>query len=178
MDSTWIVVAHEAGARFFENHGRGTGLELVEEIEHPDGRARDRDMASDRPGRSFRKTSGDPSRASMGQSEGPHDRAVSDFARAWWPKLNEHQRCPRSESIEQARSKDVRRRRWFLESMNGLFHSTAHRLSARWRALGEETSMQSVIASSCERLARFTSWCSVARSVRAWCAIDGTAPSR
>ena len=89
MDSTWIVVAHEAGARFFENHGRGTGLELVEEIEHADGRARDRDMASDRPGRSFRKTSGDPSRASMGQSEGPHDRAVSDFARAVAEKLKD-----------------------------------------------------------------------------------------
>ncbi len=88
-DSTWIVVAHEAGARFFENLGRGTGLELVEEIEHPEGRARDRDMASDRPGRSFRKNSGDPSRASMSQSEGPHDRAVSDFARAVADKLKD-----------------------------------------------------------------------------------------
>ncbi len=89
MDSTWIVVAHEAGARFFENLGRGTGLELVEEIEHPDGRARDRDMASDRPGRSFRKNSGDPSRASMSQSEGPHDRAVADFARALANRLKD-----------------------------------------------------------------------------------------
>jgi protein required for attachment to host cells len=89
MDSTWIVVAHEAGARFFENLGRGTGLELVEEIEHPDGRARDRDLASDRPGRSFRKNSGDPSRASMSQSEGPHDRAVADFARALANRLKD-----------------------------------------------------------------------------------------
>ena len=89
MDSTWIVVAHEAGARFFENLGRGTGLELVEEVEHPDGRARDRDMASDRPGRSFRKNSADPSRASMSQSEGPHDRAVADFARALADKLKD-----------------------------------------------------------------------------------------
>ena len=89
MDSTWIVVAHEAGARFFEHQGRGTGLELVEEIEHPDGRARDRDMASDRPGRSFRKSSGDPSRSSMGEGEGPHDRAVSDFARAVAEKLKD-----------------------------------------------------------------------------------------
>lgn len=89
MTSTWIVVAHEAGARFFENRGRGTGLELVEEVEHPEGRARDRDMASDRPGRSFRKNSGDPGRASMGQSEGPHDRAVSDFARALADKLKD-----------------------------------------------------------------------------------------
>jgi len=89
MTSTWIVVAHEAGARFFENRGRGTGLELIEEVEHPEGRARDRDMASDRPGRSFRKNSGDPSRASLSQSEGPHDRAVSDFARALADKLQD-----------------------------------------------------------------------------------------
>jgi protein required for attachment to host cells len=46
-------------------------------------------MASDRPGRAFRKNSGDPSRASMGQSEGPHDRAVSDFARALADKLKD-----------------------------------------------------------------------------------------
>ncbi|MBW1907692.1 MAG: host attachment protein [Deltaproteobacteria bacterium] len=91
MTSTWIVVAHEAGARFFENRGRGTGLELIEEVEHPEGRARDRDMASDRPGRSFRKNSGDPSRASLSQSEGPHDRAVSDFARALADKLQDAQ---------------------------------------------------------------------------------------
>ena len=87
--NTWIVVAHDAGARVFETHGRGTGLALVEEIEHPEGRARDRDMASDRPGRAFRKNSGDPGRASMSQSEGPHDRAVSDFARALAEKLKD-----------------------------------------------------------------------------------------
>jgi protein required for attachment to host cells len=46
-------------------------------------------MASDRPGRSFRKNSGDPSRASMSQSEGPHERAVSDFARALAEKLKD-----------------------------------------------------------------------------------------
>ncbi len=87
MNSTWILVAHEAGARVFENHGPGTGLTLVESIEHPEGRARDRDIDSDRPGRSFRKNSGDPRRASMSQSEGPHDRVVADFARALADKL-------------------------------------------------------------------------------------------
>jgi len=87
MMKTWILVAHEAGARIFANHGPGKGLTLVESIEHPEGRARDRDLKSDRPGRSFRKDSGDPRRASMGQSEGPHDRAVSDFARGLAEKL-------------------------------------------------------------------------------------------
>ena len=87
MAKTWILVAHDAGARVFENRGPGKGLDLLETIDHPEGRERDRDLKSDRPGRSFRKDSGDPRRASMSRTEGPHDRAVSDFARALAVKL-------------------------------------------------------------------------------------------
>jgi protein required for attachment to host cells len=89
MGNTWILVAHEGGARLFANDGIGNGLALVESIDHPKGRARDRDLASDRPGRSFRKNSGDPRRASMGQSESPHDRVVSDFSRELADKLRQ-----------------------------------------------------------------------------------------
>ena len=87
MAKTWILVGHDAGARVFENYGPGKGLELVETIEHPEGRLRDRDIDSDRPGRSFRKDSGDPRRAAMSRGESPHDRAISDFARALADKL-------------------------------------------------------------------------------------------
>jgi len=87
MANTWILVAHDAGARVFANRGPGKGLELIEAIDHPEGRARDRDIVSDRPGRSFRKDSGDPRRASMSGSQGPRDRVVSDFARALAGKL-------------------------------------------------------------------------------------------
>jgi protein required for attachment to host cells len=87
MAKTWILVAHDAGARVFENRGPGKGLDLLEMIEHPEGRERNRDIKSDRPGRSFRKDSGDPRRASMSGSESPHERAVSDFARALAAKL-------------------------------------------------------------------------------------------
>lgn len=89
MTTTWILVAHEGGARLFANDGPGKGLALVETIDHPEGRTHERDMVSDRPGRSFRKDSGDPRRASMGQSEGPHDRAVADFARLLAQKLEQ-----------------------------------------------------------------------------------------
>jgi len=87
MANTWILVAHDAGARVFANRGPGKGLELIETIDHPEGRARDRDLVSDRPGRSFRKDSGDPRRAAMSRNEGPHDRAVSSFARTLTDKL-------------------------------------------------------------------------------------------
>ena len=30
MAKTWILVGHDAGARVFENHGPGQGLEFVE----------------------------------------------------------------------------------------------------------------------------------------------------
>lgn len=81
MSTAWILVAHEAGARVFENLGPGKGIQLVEEIEHPQGRERDGDLDADRPGRSFRKNSGDPRRAAMSRSEGPHERVVASFAR-------------------------------------------------------------------------------------------------
>ena len=87
MAKTWILVAHEAGARVFENQGPGKGLDLIEELDHPQGRERDRDLVSDRPGRSFRKNSGDPRRAAMSRGEGPHDRAVASFARELAHKL-------------------------------------------------------------------------------------------
>ena len=98
MASTWVLVAHEAGARLFENHGPGKGLELVEEVDHPEGRMRDGELVSDRPGRSFRKDSGDPRRASMSQTQGPHERLVATFARDLASRLqrgrvrNEYQR--------------------------------------------------------------------------------------
>jgi len=87
MTNTWILVAHDAGARLFENRERGKGLELIETIDHPQGRERNRDVDSDRPGRSFRKNSGDPRRAAMSRSESPHERVVADFARMLCEKL-------------------------------------------------------------------------------------------
>ena len=89
MTNTWILVAHDAGARVFESRGPGKGIDLVETIEHPEGRMRDRDIDSDRPGRSFRKDSGDPRRAAMSRKEGPHERVVSNFARALTDKLQQ-----------------------------------------------------------------------------------------
>jgi protein required for attachment to host cells len=89
MAKTWILVAHDAGARVFENDGPGKGLQLIEEIDHPEGRERDQDINADRPGRSFRKNSADPRRAAMSRSEGPRERVVADFARAMAEKLKQ-----------------------------------------------------------------------------------------
>ena len=89
MAKTWVLVAHDAGARIFENLGPGQGLDLVQELEHPEGRERNREIDTDRPGRRFRRDSGDPRRASMSREESAHERVVSDFARQVAGKLEQ-----------------------------------------------------------------------------------------
>ena len=89
MATTWILVAHDAGARIFDNQGPGKGIDLVEEFDNPEGRARDGELESDRPGRSFRKNSADPRRAAMSRSEGPRERVVAAFARELTDRLRQ-----------------------------------------------------------------------------------------
>jgi protein required for attachment to host cells len=52
MTTSWVLVAHRSGARFFEHRGPGKPLTLIEAIDHPEGRLQDRDLDTDRPGRS------------------------------------------------------------------------------------------------------------------------------
>ena len=50
MERTWIVVADSAHARILEATGRSQPLTEIETLEHPPGRLREHDLASDRPG--------------------------------------------------------------------------------------------------------------------------------
>ncbi len=51
MNHTWILVAHRGGARLFENQGPGQGLNLLQDIPHPEGRLKSKDLGTDQPGR-------------------------------------------------------------------------------------------------------------------------------
>lgn len=53
MATTWILVAHRGGARLFEHRGRASGVALRQALDHPAGRMRNRELDSDRHGRSF-----------------------------------------------------------------------------------------------------------------------------
>ena len=53
MKNTWILIAHRGGARVFENKGPGKGLILLQDIPHPEGKLKNKDLGSDEPGRSF-----------------------------------------------------------------------------------------------------------------------------
>ncbi len=84
MSKTWILVAHRAGARIFESGGPGMGLRRIEEIPHPEGRLENRQIGSDKPGRSF--DSHGASRHALGKE---HDEAET-VAQAFAHKLAAH----------------------------------------------------------------------------------------
>lgn len=50
---TRIVVAHDAGARVFDHLGPRKGLALLEEIDFEEGRRQNKEIGTDRPGRTF-----------------------------------------------------------------------------------------------------------------------------
>ncbi len=49
--TAWVVVAHRAGAQFFQKDG--DEFTKIHEIPFPEGRGKERDLVSDRPGRAF-----------------------------------------------------------------------------------------------------------------------------
>lgn len=79
MDTTWILVAHRAGARLFENKGPGKGLNLVQDIPHPEGKLRNQDIDSDQPGRSFDRFG--QGRHALGTEQEPKEHLAVLFAK-------------------------------------------------------------------------------------------------
>ncbi len=84
---TWIAVAHRAGARILEHTGPGKALELIEDIDHAEGRLKNGDIDADRPGRAFDRLGG--GRHALEREESPHDRDASSFARELAGKLRD-----------------------------------------------------------------------------------------
>ncbi|GAB4212916.1 MAG: hypothetical protein OHK0013_36230 [Sandaracinaceae bacterium] len=78
MTTSWVVVAHRSGARFFEHKGPGKPLMLVESIDHPAGRFQDRDVNTDRPGRSGE---GGGAQHAMQPHETAHEHLARVFAK-------------------------------------------------------------------------------------------------
>ena len=79
MATTWVVVAHRAGARILEYPGPGKALRRVTALDHPDGRRKDGDFESDGPGSV--SAQGNDAHHTLAAGPGPHDRAAGEFAR-------------------------------------------------------------------------------------------------
>jgi protein required for attachment to host cells len=78
--TTWVVVAHQAGARFMEHQsGFGRHLVLVRELENPDARKRNHEIDSDRPGDASSGGRGTMKR-SMQHEQTAHEHVVTKFA--------------------------------------------------------------------------------------------------
>lgn len=86
MNKTWILIAHRAGARIFENDGPGKGLKHVDAIAHPEGRLENKALGSDKPGRSF--DSHGPGRHALGKEHDPVETVAREFAHALAARLD------------------------------------------------------------------------------------------
>ena len=85
MTTTWILVAHRGGARLLANTVPGNGLQLIEDIPHPEGRLKDGDINADKPGRAF--DSFGAGRHSMSTEQAPTERVAQLFAKALGEQL-------------------------------------------------------------------------------------------
>ncbi len=87
MITTWILVAHRGGARLLANTGPGKGLQLIEDIPHPDGRLKDGNINADKPGRAF--DSFGAGRHSMSKEQSPTERIAEQFAKTLVERLQQ-----------------------------------------------------------------------------------------
>jgi protein required for attachment to host cells len=79
MTTTRVLVAHDAGARSFENRGPGKGLVALGEVEFEDGRRHSGELNSDRPGRAFDRAG--QGRHAYEAHDDARSHAVAHFAR-------------------------------------------------------------------------------------------------
>ena len=83
----WFLVADRSGALLFERERPGARPRLLERYDHPEGRRRDQDIDSDRPGRSFSRSS--TVRHALGKSVSPAEHASEMFAHRLAKHLDE-----------------------------------------------------------------------------------------
>lgn len=86
MNNVWVVVASNTRCRIFTQQKHNAPLEQIEELEHPEGRLHGRDLATDRPGRSF--DSEGAGRHAMGQPVKPIEQENIRFAKAVADKID------------------------------------------------------------------------------------------
>jgi len=75
---TWVIVADNAYARVFKLEKNRT-LKEIETLVHPESRLHERDLVSDRPGRTFESNT--VARRSLGQQTPPKKQEAINFAK-------------------------------------------------------------------------------------------------
>lgn len=86
MTTTWILVANRSGASLFESNWPGESMRRLQDIPHPKGRLQNREIDSDKPGRSFDSVG--EARHSMGKEHDASEKVAQQFARELAELLN------------------------------------------------------------------------------------------
>ena len=87
MVKSWIVVADSARTRIFDADSRSRKLTEIEGLVHPQGRAHEQELSSDRPGRAFDSVGG--GRHGMSKPVSPHEHEAELFARRIAERLDD-----------------------------------------------------------------------------------------
>lgn len=124
MSDVWVVVASSSRCRIFAQHTHSGPLQQIEDIDHPEGRMRGREFASDRPGRSF--DSMGSGRHAMGRPVDPHEQEQIRFAKTVATKINTARKQDKFERLVL-----VADPRFLGHLRHGLSAATRHLLSAQ-----------------------------------------------
>lgn len=82
MLKTWLVVADRSRGRIFSLPSARGALSELEDLVHPESRAHERDLRTDRPGRRF------GGYGALGKSNTAHDQEALEFARELATRLD------------------------------------------------------------------------------------------
>lgn len=87
MTTTWILTANRTSASLFESDWPGKSMRRLQDIPHPQGREQNKDIVSDKPGRSF--DSFGQGRHAMGTEHDPAEHIAQQFALDLAQRLNQ-----------------------------------------------------------------------------------------
>lgn len=80
MKNTWLVVGDSSGARIFSCDTELVEVDLLETLEHPESRLKDRDLASDDRGRTRVRDANGTRGGAFAHTTRPHDVQAEKFA--------------------------------------------------------------------------------------------------
>ncbi len=78
MSTTWILIANRSHARLLETNWPGNSIQRLQDIPHPQGQLQNKDINSDRPGRSFDSVG--QGRHAMSPKQEPVEHIAQKFA--------------------------------------------------------------------------------------------------
>ena len=84
--TTWIAIADGTKAQVFENTGPGEGMHRLSDLDFSIAALQSKDIASDRPGRSF--SSEGPGRSAMEPPTDPAEHREAEFVREFAEELD------------------------------------------------------------------------------------------